>query len=64
MGDSEPEIKAPPDGSAVATKAWRMMGGIDWSAFPVICEHLGVKDPSDLIDQLLTIKAFFDDGRT
>lgn len=32
------------------------MGGLDWAALPLVCEHLGVRDPDRLISQLVTIR--------
>lgn len=29
---------------------------IDWSAVPIICDLLGIEDPAELIDDLLTIR--------
>ena len=36
--------------------AWNLMGGLDWSALPVVCEMLGVKEPEVLITQLVAIR--------
>ena len=35
------------------------MRGIDWVAFPIIAERYGAKDLDLLIDQLLTMREFF-----
>ena len=38
-----------------------MGGEIDWSALPIVCEHLGISDPGRLIDQLAVIRQHFRD---
>ncbi|NMQ28481.1 hypothetical protein E4Q23_12400 [Candidatus Accumulibacter phosphatis] len=30
---------------ATAVQAWNLMGGIDWSALPIVIDLLGVSDP-------------------
>lgn len=32
------------------------MGGIDWSALPIVIDLLGVSDPEPLITQLVAIR--------
>ncbi|HRI90385.1 MAG TPA: hypothetical protein PLS93_01885 [Accumulibacter sp.] len=32
------------------------MGGIDWSALPIVIDLLGVSDPETLITQLVAIR--------
>ena len=36
--------------------AWNLMGGLDWSALPVVCEMFGVREPDVLITQLVAIR--------
>ena len=36
--------------------AWNTMGGLDWSALPVLVEMLGVRDPEPFITQLVAIR--------
>jgi hypothetical protein len=33
-----------------------MMGGLDWSALPIVVELLGIEDITMLIEQLITIR--------
>lgn len=35
------------------------MGGLDWSALPVVTEMLGVTDVDLLVRQLVTIREFY-----
>lgn len=35
------------------------MGGLDWSALPVVAEMLGVTDVDLLVRQLVTIREFY-----
>ena len=32
------------------------MGGMDWAGLPYVCEHLGIEDPSALVERLLCIR--------
>jgi len=32
------------------------MGGLDWSALPVVCAMLGISDPERLIHNLIAIR--------
>ena len=41
---------------SIAVKAWNMMGGIDWTAMPVVAEYYGVQDVELLIDELIAIR--------
>ena len=41
---------------ATAVQAWNLMGGIDWSALPIVIDLLGVSDPEALITQLVAIR--------
>lgn len=34
------------------------MGGIDWSALPIVTELLGIEDVEQLIRDLVTIRSF------
>jgi hypothetical protein len=43
----------------LAVQAWNLMGGLDWTALPIICEILGVEDVEMLVEQLIIIR----DGR-
>ncbi len=38
------------------------MGGIDWSALPIVVDLLGIADPDILIHQLVTIRDFQNEG--
>lgn len=40
----------------MAVAAWNMAGGLDWSALPVVCEVLGIREPDVLIAQLVAIR--------
>jgi len=40
----------------MAVAAWNIMGGLDWSALPIIVEMLGVREPDVLITQLVAIR--------
>jgi len=40
----------------IAVAAWNLMGGLDWSALPVVVEVLGVREPEVLITQLVAIR--------
>ena len=45
------------DGETVLSiRAWNIMGGIDWSALPVIAEMLGIGDIETLVLQLVAIR--------
>lgn len=35
------------------------MGGLDWAAFPQVCELLGVRDPEWLLAGLVAIRDWF-----
>jgi hypothetical protein len=37
---------------------WNTMGGIDWAAFPILCEIYGVVDVELIISQLVTIREY------
>lgn len=48
---------ATPDFStAMAIRAWNLMGGIDWAALPVVAELYGITDIDLLIHQLVAIR--------
>lgn len=36
-----------------------MEGQIDWSALPIVAELIGVDDPAELIDDLMTMRNHF-----
>lgn len=36
-----------------------MEGEINWSALPIVCELLGIEDPAELVDDLMTIRDHF-----
>ena len=36
--------------------AWNLMGGLEWSALPIVCDLLGVTDPELLITHLVAIR--------
>jgi hypothetical protein len=40
----------------LSLKAWNLMGGIDWTAVPVVAELMGIKDIEALIADLATIR--------
>ena len=40
----------------MAVAAWNTMGGLDWSALPIVIEMLGVREPDVLITQLVAIR--------
>lgn len=42
----------------LAVRAWNMMGGLDWSALPIVAERLGVADIEFWLDELLAIRDF------
>ena len=33
-----------------------MNGEIEWEGLPIICEIIGIEDPAELIDDLMTIR--------
>lgn len=35
-----------------------MMGGLDWSALPVVCDLLGIADPESLVRHLVMIRDY------
>lgn len=37
-------------------RAWNMMGGLDWTALPIVAELLGVEDLDLLVSQLVAIR--------
>lgn len=45
-----------PDASALALRAWNLMGGLDWAALPVVAEILGVRDIEALVDGVTTVR--------
>lgn len=49
----------PPE-ARIVRDAWALMGGLDWAAFPVVCELLGVRDPEYLLAGLYTVREHFD----
>lgn len=53
----EKDIDLGPADTLIA-KAWAMMGGLDWTAFPVVCAVLGVDDPEWLLSGLLVVKGW------
>lgn len=40
----------------IAIRAWNLMGGLDWTALPVVAEMLGIDDVERLIAQLEAIR--------
>lgn len=34
------------------------MGGIDWSALPIVAEIIGITDMEELVEQLVEIRAW------
>jgi hypothetical protein len=40
----------------LAKRAWELMGGLDWTALPLVAEMLGVKDVESLVHQLVTVR--------
>lgn len=51
-----PDEALPDADGQLAVRAWNLMGGLDWSALPLIVELLGVQDPETLILNLTTIR--------
>lgn len=49
-------LAAPEPGTALAIRAWNVMGGIDWAALPVVAELFGISDIDLLIHQLVAIR--------
>jgi hypothetical protein len=47
----------PPPESQQAVEAWNIMGGLNWTALPVVVELLGVDDVELLIEQLVIIRS-------
>jgi hypothetical protein len=45
-----------PPASAQAVEAWNLMGGLNWSALPIVAEMIGVEDIELLIEQLVIIR--------
>lgn len=45
-----------PDASALALRAWNLMGGLEWSALETVTDVLGVRDIEALIEDLATIR--------
>lgn len=37
-------------------QAWNLMGGLDWTALPIVAELLGVEDIDLLVAQLVAIR--------
>lgn len=33
-----------------------MMGGLDWSALPMVCDLIGINDPEPVVLQLVMIR--------
>jgi hypothetical protein len=46
----------PPPESSQAVEAWNIMGGLNWSALPIVVELIGVDDVELLIEQLVIIR--------
>lgn len=40
-------------------RAWAMMGGLDWSALPIVIEVLDIEDPEWLIAGLVCVRDHF-----
>jgi hypothetical protein len=47
---------APPDGCSLSVAAWNLMGGLDWTALPVVVEMLGITDVDALVRDLVVIR--------
>lgn len=45
----------------MALTAWRLMGGLDWAAFPTVALLLDADDPLALAEQLAAIRDHFRD---
>jgi hypothetical protein len=39
-------------------------GGLDWAGLALVCAHLGIDDPAELIDRLAIIKCHRPDRPT
>ncbi|HJT63070.1 MAG TPA: hypothetical protein VJ797_15480 [Burkholderiales bacterium] len=40
----------------IAVRAWNLMGGLDWAAFPTVCLLLDADDPLGLAERLAAIR--------
>lgn len=49
----------PPDVRFVRD-VWALMGGLDWAAFPVACDVLGIADPEYVLAGLYAVREHFD----
>lgn len=47
----------------IVREAWGLMGGLDWAAFPIAVEVLGVRDPEWLLVALHVVREHFDAKR-
>lgn len=45
----------------IVRDAWALMGGLDWAAFPIACEVLGVLDPEFVLAGLYAVREHFDE---
>lgn len=43
----------------LAVTAWKLMGGLDWSAFPTVCLLLDADDPLGLAQRLAAMRDHF-----
>jgi len=41
---------------ALTIHAWNLMGGLDWTALPLVVEMLGIRDIEPFIYQLVAIR--------
>lgn len=48
----------PPVESALAVRAWNMLGGLDWAGLDQVAEILGIEDKEALVNQLVVIREF------
>ena len=43
----------------IAVRAWNLMGGFDWAAFPTVCLLLDADDPAGLAERLAAMRDHF-----
>ena len=48
----------PPTDFALAIRAWKLLGGLDYDGMPIVAEMLGIDDIELLIRQLVLIRDF------
>jgi len=48
--------KAPDPSTALAVRAWNMLGGLEWNGIETVTEVLGIEDVETLIVQLALLR--------